>query len=125
MINNVTLHYLVDRRIRNQTLICGVTAAGDACCPVLVSGGQSVRQIFETGVRDGIDMKVEIASSPYVTQAIFNQYINEMLILAVILNRGVPGCKDKPAILVCDNCSDHCSDEVLGKLAMCGILVVT
>jgi hypothetical protein len=58
-----------------------------------------VRQIFETRVRDSIDFKVEIASSPYVTQAIFNNYIDEVLIPVVISNRGLPGCKNKPAIL--------------------------
>jgi transposase len=75
-------------------------------------------------VLDDVDLKVEIASSPYVTQAIFNKYINEVLIPAVISNRGLPRCKDKPVILFCDNCSAHCSDEVLGKLAKCGILVI-
>jgi hypothetical protein len=75
-------------------------------------------------VRDGIDRKVEIASPPDLTQAIFNKYIDERLIPAVISNRGLPGCKDKPAILFCNNCSAHCSDEVLGKLVGCGILVI-
>jgi hypothetical protein len=124
-VNNVTLHYPVDRRIRHQTLICCVTAAGDAYCPLLASADESVRQIFKTGVRDGIDLKVEIASSPYVIQAIFNKYIDEILIPAVISNRSLLSCKDKPAILLCDNCSAHCSDEVLGKLARCWIIVIT
>jgi hypothetical protein len=83
-----------------------------------------VRQIFETGLRDGIDLNVEIASSPSVTQVIFNKYIDEVLIPAVISNGGLPGCIDKPAILFCDNCSAHCSDEVLGKLTRGWILVI-
>jgi predicted transcriptional regulator len=52
-----------------------------------------VRQIFETEVPDSIDLKVEIASSPYVTQAIFNKYIDEVLIPAIISNRGLPVVK--------------------------------
>jgi hypothetical protein len=124
-INNVTLHYPVDRGIRHQTLFCCVTAAGHAYCPLLVSADQSVRQLFKTGVRDGIDLKVEIASSPYVTQVIFNKCIDEVLIPAVISNRGLPDSNDKPAILFWDNCSAHCSDEILGKLARCWIRVIT
>jgi hypothetical protein len=120
----MTLHYPVDREIRHQTLIGCVTAAGDAYCPLLLSADQSVRQIFETGVRDGIDLKVEIPSSPYVTQAIFNKHIDEVLIPAVISNRGLPICNDQPAILFGDNSSTHCSGEVLGKLATCRILVL-
>jgi hypothetical protein len=121
----VTLHYPVDCGIRHHILICCVAAANYAYCPLLVSADQSVRQIFETGARDGIDLKVEIVSSPCVRQAIFNKYIDEVLIPAVISNHGLPGCKDKPAIIFCDNCSAHCSDEVLGKLARRGILVIT
>jgi hypothetical protein len=71
-------------------------------------------------VRDGIDLKVEIASSRCVTQAIFKKYIDWVSIPAVMSNRGLPGCKDKPAIFFCDNCSAHCSDEAWGKLTRCG-----
>jgi hypothetical protein len=56
-------------------------------------------------MRDGIDLKVKIVSSPDVTEAIFSQYIDEVLIPAVISNRGLSGCKDKPVILFCDNYS--------------------
>jgi hypothetical protein len=48
-----------------------------------------------------------------------------VLIPAVISNRGLPGCKNKREMLFCDNCSVRCSDEVLGKLDRCGILVIT
>jgi hypothetical protein len=66
-VKNATLHYPVDRGIRRQTLVCCVTAAGDAYYPRLVSGDRSATQIFDTAVRDGIDLKIEIASSPSVT----------------------------------------------------------
>jgi hypothetical protein len=51
-------------------------------------------------------------------------YINEVLIPAVISNRGLPGCKNKSAILFWDNCPAHWSGEALGKLDTCGILVI-
>jgi hypothetical protein len=42
-VNNVTVHYPMDRGIRHQVLICCVAAAGNAYCPLLVSADQSVR----------------------------------------------------------------------------------
>jgi hypothetical protein len=125
MAKNRTLHYPVDRGIRHQTQVACVTAAGDAYCPLLVSGDPHVMQVFQTGVRDGIDLKVEIASSPHVTQAIFERCVDEVLIPAVLANRDLDGCKDKPAILFCGNCSPYRSDDVLKKLARHGILVIT
>jgi hypothetical protein len=68
-VKNTVLHYPIDRGIRHQTLRCCITAACDAYCPLMVSADRSVMQVFDTGVRDGIDLKIEIASSPYVTQA--------------------------------------------------------
>jgi hypothetical protein len=32
------------------------------------------------------------------------------------------GCNGEPAVLLCDNCSTHCSDEVLNKFARHGSL---
>jgi hypothetical protein len=92
-VRNATLHSPANRRIRHQTLICCITAAGDPYCLLLVSAEQSVRQIFETGVRHGIDLKVEISSSPYVTQVISNNYIDGVLIPPVISNRSLTGCE--------------------------------
>jgi hypothetical protein len=114
-VRDATSHDPVDRGICYQTLVCCVTAAGDACCLRLVSGDRSVTHIFNRGVRAGIGLKIAIASSLYVTQHVFNQDIDEVLIPAVISNRDLPGCKDKPAILFCDHCSAHCSNAVRAK----------
>jgi hypothetical protein len=124
-VRNATLHYPIDRRIRHQTLICCITAAGDAYCPLLMSADRSVRQVFDLGVRDGIDLKIEIAASPYVTQELFNTYIDEVVISVAVANRELAGCSGKPAILLRDNCSAHCCDDVLKKLARHGIHVIT
>jgi hypothetical protein len=44
-------------------------------------------------VRDGIDLEVEIGSSPYATQASFNNDIDEVSIHAVTSNRSLAGCE--------------------------------
>jgi hypothetical protein len=118
-------HYPMNRQIRHQTLICCITAAGDAYCRSLVSNDSSVTQIFEHRVRAGIDLSVEISSSAYVMQAIFEKYVDQVLVPAVGSNRSLPGCANKPALLFCDNCAAHCSDDVLTKLARHRILVIT
>jgi hypothetical protein len=79
-------------------------------------------QAFETGARHGADLKIELANSAYVTEDILYRYIDEAAISASISNWGPEGYKDKPAVLLCDNCSAHCSDEGLKKLAQHKIL---
>lgn len=62
-VQNATLHYPVDHKIRHQTLICCITVAKDAYCPLLVSSNPYIIEVFDTGVWDGIDFAIEIALS--------------------------------------------------------------
>jgi hypothetical protein len=55
-IRNSTFHGSVNRGIRHQTLICCLTAAGDAHCPLFVSSDPAVRQTFDQGIREDIDI---------------------------------------------------------------------
>jgi hypothetical protein len=122
---NQSLHYPVDRAIRHQTLLCCISASGDAYCPLLLSANAAATAIFEKGVRENIDLQVKILNSPYVTREVFLDYIRGVFIPAVESNRSMPGCQNKPAILFCDNCACHCSDDVMRELAERGILLIT
>jgi hypothetical protein len=42
-----TLHYPASRKIRHQTLVCCITVAEDAYCPLLVSSDRAARAVFE------------------------------------------------------------------------------
>jgi hypothetical protein len=75
-------------------------------------------------VRDGIDLKIELASSAYATEEIVNGYIDNVVILAVISSQDPTRCKDEQVVLLCSNSSAHYSDEVLNKLVRDGILVI-
>jgi hypothetical protein len=119
------IHYPVNRQIRHQTLLCCISASGDAYCPLLVSARQSVLQVFEMGVRDGIDLRIKIAQSPYITKELFLEYLREVVIPSIESNRDLPGCRGKPAIIFCDNCSCHCSEDILRELAHHGVLLIT
>jgi hypothetical protein len=81
------LHYPVNRAIRYQSLMCCITIAGDVYCPLFVSTEPSITQVFNHGPRDGIDFKIQIAKSAYVTKEIVESYVYTVLILAVESNR--------------------------------------
>jgi hypothetical protein len=119
-VRNTGFHCPVDPQIRHQPFISCITATGDAYCPFLISADRSVMQVFKRDVSDGIDLKIELASSLYVAQGIFNRYLDEVVILAVISNQFSTACKARPAVQLSDDCSAHCSDEVPNKLARHG-----
>jgi hypothetical protein len=82
-----TLHYPASRKIRHRTLVCCVTAAGDAYCPLLVSSDPAARAACKHQIRDGIDLQIEISHSPYVNVEICERYVDAILIPAVEANR--------------------------------------
>jgi hypothetical protein len=60
-----------------------------------------------------------------MTADIFIEYLRNVLIPAVESSRLLPGCEKKPAILFCDNCSCHCTQDIMKELAIHGILLIT
>jgi hypothetical protein len=77
------LHDPVDRGIRHQTLLCCISASGDACCPLLVCSTPAAWNIFERGVRQGIDLRMQIQPSPSVTKDVFLDHIQTVFLPAV------------------------------------------
>jgi hypothetical protein len=86
-----TLHYPRNRKIRHQTLMCCVTAAGDTYCPLLLSAQPVAREVFQHQVRDGINFQIQIAHPPDVASEIFKRYIDSVLIPAVKADQEPPG----------------------------------
>jgi hypothetical protein len=111
------LHYPIDRAIRHHTLLCCVSASGDAYSPLLIPPHPKARRIFEKGIKENIDLKLAIRQIPYVDAELFNQYIREIFTPTVAANLELPGCANKPAILFCDRCASHCCEEILRELA--------
>jgi hypothetical protein len=60
-----------------------VTAVEDVYCRLLVSAQLVVREMYQYQICDGIDLQIEITPSPYVTSAMFESYIDSVLIPAV------------------------------------------
>jgi hypothetical protein len=106
-------------------LLCCVSASGDAYSPLLIAPHPKARRIFEKGIRENIDLKLEIRQVPYMDAELFNQHIKKIFIPTVSANQELPECANKPAILFCDNCSPYYSEEILRELARNGILILT
>jgi hypothetical protein len=106
-------------------LLCCVSASGDAYSSLLIAPRPKQRRIFEKGIRENSDSKLEMRQVPYVDAELFNQYIKEIFIPTVAATLELPGCANKPAILLCDNYASHCSEEILRELARNGIIVLT
>jgi hypothetical protein len=70
-----TLHCPIHRAIRYHTLLCCVSAFRDVYSPLLIVPHPRARRIFEKGIRENIDLKLEIRQVPYVDAELFNQYV--------------------------------------------------
>jgi hypothetical protein len=109
----------------HQTLVCCRSASGYAYCPLLLCSNPAALSIFHMQTGDGIDLRIKVQPSRHLIKELFLEHVREVFLPAVESNRGLPGCRGKPAILFCDNCSCHCSDDIIRELASHGILLIT
>jgi hypothetical protein len=92
---------------------------------MLIAPNEGARKLFETGVRDHIDLIIEIRQPADATGELFSRSLDEIFFPAVAANRELPGCSDMLCILFCDNCSIHCSDSILERFAEKGVALIT
>jgi hypothetical protein len=76
-------------------------------------------------VQHGIDLRIEIRPSPYVTAELFKEHIRTVFVLKIEHHREHPGCEKKPAILLCEKYLCDCSDDIFKELAGHRILAIT
>jgi hypothetical protein len=76
------------------------------------------------GIRDGTDLRIKIQRSSYLNTELLLEYVRGVFLPAVENNRKLPGYRGNLAKLFCDNCSCHCSDEILRELASHGIFLI-
>jgi hypothetical protein len=101
----------MDRGIRHHTVLCCISASGDAFTSLLIASHENATVIFEKGIHEYIDANLEIRLVAYVDLVLVNKDIREVSLPAVVVNRQRPGCANKPAIRLCDNCAAHCSQQ--------------
>jgi hypothetical protein len=120
-----TLHLPVDRSLRHLSLEACVCAGGDRLMPFVVATEQRTSEIFRTGIREGTDLQLFIARSPYFTESLFYNYINDVFIPFVLKRRDSHNCPNQHAILFMDNLFAHCSDRTLQLLSQHNIRVIS
>jgi hypothetical protein len=120
-----TLRYPVNRSVRRHTLMRCISAAGNAYCPLLIAQNWGAPKIFETGIHRDIDIMMEIREPADATAKVFRRYIETVFFPVIDANRMLPGCRNRPVILFCDNCTCHCSGDILIEFARHGVLVLS
>jgi hypothetical protein len=91
-VENADLHYPANRGIRYQTLLCYVSASGNAHCPLLLCSKTAALSIYHMGILNGIDLRIKIQSSRYLNKKLLPEYVCEVFLPAVESNRELPRC---------------------------------
>jgi hypothetical protein len=76
-------------------------------------------------IRDGIDFRILVQPLPYLSKELFLEYVCEVFLPAVEVNRELPECRGKLAILFWDSCFCHCSDDILRELPSHRFFLIT
>jgi hypothetical protein len=92
---------------------------------MLIAPTASARKKFDTGVRDHIDLIIEMRQPAYAKAELFHRYITEVFFQALETNQQLLGCENKLCILFCDNCSIHCQNQLLKEFAKRRVAVIT
>ena len=79
-LENKRLHYHVNQGISHQTLIVTINASGDAYFPLIITSDPNTEAIFDTTIRKDADLSIRVENSPYVTKAIFTEFITQKFI---------------------------------------------
>jgi hypothetical protein len=90
-----------------------------------VSGKESASQALETGVRDGIDLRIPFAQSPHVTKKLFLEYARDAAIPTVESNQDIPGSRTKPGVVFWDNGARHCYGDIFQEWGKHRIPLIT
>jgi hypothetical protein len=124
-LKNRRLHFAVTRKIKHQTMVVCINAAGETLCPLIVTTDRSALGVFRDGIEENIDLKVHVGRSAYVDAHIFYDYLRDVLIPRIEDFREANNLPESPAILFMDNCSTHLADQIVQLLTTHKIKVIT
>jgi hypothetical protein len=122
---NHRIHFPVSRRVKHQTMLVCINAAGETLCPLIVTTDRSARGVFRDGIEENVDLQVHLGTSAYVNAAVFYSYLDEVLIRRIEDFREANGLPESPAVLFMDNCSSHLTREVIDLLSSHKVKIIT
>jgi hypothetical protein len=120
------VEYAVSRKEKRMSCITTISMAGDVLMPLLVTHRRTIdAAVWEEGWRDGQDFMIRSNDTAYVTRPVFSEYVNGVIVPYIATTRETLNLGNTPAVLLCDNCSSHISDEIKQLLAQNNIRLVT
>ena len=122
---NEVIFHKVNRNIKHITMVNCISAAGDTLTPLIISQASDFTEIWAKGYRQDEDVMLRTRNPAYIDTELFNEYLDIVFIPYINSLRKNPLYTDEPAVLLMDNCSSHCSDEILQKLAENNVYVIT
>jgi hypothetical protein len=120
-----SIHFSVTRKIKHQTMLVSINAAGEALCPLIVTSDPATKGVFRDGIEEDVDLKVHVGRSAYVDAEIFYCYISDVLIPTIRDYRQANGIPDASAVLLMDNCAAHLKPETVQLLSENLVKIIT
>lgn len=120
------VHYAVKRSEKRVSIVSTISMAGDTLMPLIISHRKRPdKKLEETGLREGDDFMIEYQKSCFVTKEIFSKYVQSVLFPYIENIRKLKDFGTETAVILCDNCSAHVSDDLLEKMKERNIRLVT
>jgi hypothetical protein len=52
-----SIHFPVTRKVKHQTMLVAINAAGEALCPLIVTSDPITKRVFRDGIEEDVDLK--------------------------------------------------------------------
>ncbi|KAH0791212.1 putative transposase [Histomonas meleagridis] len=82
-------------------------------------------EVLQSGIRIGEDIIIRYQESAYASMEIISEHINDVFLVYIQNLRNDLKFRDKPAVLICDNCASHFDNAVVRKLTQNNVRLVT
>jgi hypothetical protein len=111
-----TIHHGAHYNLKHISLVRCVSANGESMIPFMVSlqvNDSDIERLKAERFRMAVDFILERRQKPYMTAALFQQYVTTVMIPFINPVWTNDQFAEKPAISLMDNCSIHARPEVL------------
>ena len=123
---DVRIEYEVDRSEKKISLVSIISMAGDTLTPLIITNRKTVdKNLMNSGIRLGEDVIIQYQQSSFATKKIISDYINDVFLNYIENLRKNEIYSDKPAVLLCDNCSAHFDQEMINNLSSKNVRIIT
>ena len=118
-----TIYFPVERKANRSTLIGCISACGEALKPLIVTKRKTIDyELIQEGV-DPTNVMLQYSPTGFITRDLFIKWIDNVFVPYVEQSRTVCSYKGI-GILIMDNCTAHCSQDIIDKLMKINICVV-